>query len=53
MDRGPAINPMTEPHGICRDVDLKDRLTFLRASQHLRYEIERRPLGGKTMASSL
>jgi hypothetical protein len=43
MDGGPAIKPITEPHGICRDEDPKDWLTFLRARQHLRDEIERRP----------
>jgi len=41
---------MTEPHGVCRDEDLKDWLTFLRARQRFRDEIER--MSFKTSSSS-
>jgi hypothetical protein len=43
MDRGPAIKRITEPHGVCRDEDLKDWLTILLARKHLQDGIEQRP----------
>jgi hypothetical protein len=43
MDGGAAIKPMSKPHGVCRDENLKDWFTSLRARQYLRDEIERRP----------